>query len=409
MCSNDPKRPKYPNSVNTLTECGTRSADCQTGPARRTRMWEWTDEVHCSVLGTCASIDDLRRLARKLGIAIKPNATNYQIHGFFVIEAARETLFARAFQKLMDQRFGGAIRRVARAKTAEELAALWGDMRDNGQIAAAYWAFMTHGHVPLSMRAAIFGDVHMLSHLAGAQYRSRTIQAVALRDQLQDVKERSSRVEAGLHDTLKRQEEELILLRNENMRLRGRLSGLENGGRRPQTVDAGKMARRVAKLERALIVARFRARAAEQRMTDVGMRARPFAAGPDWSARSRASEEPAEAATPREIAIGNRAILYLGGRLGQIDHFRRIAEEHQARLVYHDGGVEDAVQRIDSLLPSVDCVLCPIDCVSHDASLRAKRACKQLGKPFLPLRNASQASFRAALRHFAAIADTEIK
>ena len=49
-------------------------------------------------------------------------------------------------------------------------------------------------------------------------------------------------------------------------------------------------------------------------------------------------------------------------------------------------------------LPSVDCVFCPVSCVSHDACLRAKRACQKLNTPFVPLRSAGQSAFAKALR-----------
>lgn len=102
-----------------------------------------------------------------------------------------------------------------------------------------------------------------------------------------------------------------------------------------------------------------------------------------------------------ERPLAGRAVLYVGGRHGHLDRLRTIAEEFEAIFIHHDGGVEDAPQRLDSLLPSVDCVFCPIDCVSHDACLRAKRACQRLNKPFVPLRSTGQTTFRSALSRMA--------
>ena len=370
-----------------------------TGRPRRIKLWDCTDQIHCSVVGTCASLDDLRRIARKVGVAIKPDATDYQIHGHFVFECTSDTPFARAFQRFMDNRHEGAIRRVSRTKGPVALWALWVDMREQGHIAGAYWAFMTHGHVPDDMRGAIFGDVHMLSHLAGASYRRRTVEAVALRDQLQEAEDRARRVEVRLHEALKQRDSEIARLREENARLRA-TAPAEAGGTEPsRTRGVDKTARQLAKLERALVAARCRARDAEARCKTLECR------GPAASAVSGAlgAPTPPRPLLPRpgQATMNSRTVLYLGGRSRAIDHFRKIAEEYDARLVHHDGGMEDAVHRIDSILPSVDCVLCPIDCVSHDASQRAKRACKTLGKPFLPLRSASQASFRAALHRVA--------
>ena len=378
-----------------FSDKATAVAESLMGPPRRIRLWENVEQIHCSVLGTCASVDDLKRVARKLDIAVDPEATHYRIHGHFVAECSRDTPFARAFHRLMDQRYAGAIRRIARTKDLDGLWNLWLELREQGQIAAAYWAFMTHGHVPSAMRTAIYGDVHMLSHLAGASYRRRTIEAVSLRDRLQEAEDRARRVESGLHETIRRRADEVERLRRENAELRAALAETH---KKPEQASrsSGKAARQVPKLERALLAARVRARQAEARCRALE------AHGPQEAVPRRSSVSPnGDPAPGGPLTANGRAVLYLGGRSGTIDHLRRIAEEHDARFVHHDGGLEDGVQRLDSLLPSVDCVLCPIDCVSHDACLRAKRACKTLGKPFLTLRSASQASFRAALRRVA--------
>lgn len=92
-----------------------------------------------------------------------------------------------------------------------------------------------------------------------------------------------------------------------------------------------------------------------------------------------------------------RSFLYVGGRDCQVAHLRQIANAHGAELIHHDGGLREAVSRIDTVLPSVDCVFCPIDCISHDACLRVKSGCKKFGKTFVPLRNGSKSSLERAL------------
>lgn len=93
-----------------------------------------------------------------------------------------------------------------------------------------------------------------------------------------------------------------------------------------------------------------------------------------------------------------RSFLYVGGRDCQVAHLRQIASNHGAELIHHDGGLREAVSRIDTVLPSVDCVFCPIDCISHDACLRVKTGCKKFGKTFVPLRNGSKSSLDRALQ-----------
>ena len=96
--------------------------------------------------------------------------------------------------------------------------------------------------------------------------------------------------------------------------------------------------------------------------------------------------------------LKGRSILYVGGRDCQVAHLRQIAEHFGAELIHHDGGLREAVSRIDTVLPSVECVFCPIDCISHDACLRVKTGCKKTGTSFVPLRNGSKSSFERAMQ-----------
>ena len=99
-----------------------------------------------------------------------------------------------------------------------------------------------------------------------------------------------------------------------------------------------------------------------------------------------------------KAALDVRSFLYVGGRDCQVAHLRQIASDFGAELIHHDGGLREAVSRIDTVLPSVDCVFCPIDCISHDACLRVKSGCKKFGKTFIPLRNGSKSSLERALQ-----------
>ena len=102
--------------------------------------------------------------------------------------------------------------------------------------------------------------------------------------------------------------------------------------------------------------------------------------------------------SPADTKPDLKSFLYVGGRDCQVAHLREIASAHGAELIHHDGGLREAVSRIDTVLPSVDCVFCPIDCISHDACLRVKTGCKKHGKRFIPLRNGSKSSLERALQ-----------
>ena len=97
--------------------------------------------------------------------------------------------------------------------------------------------------------------------------------------------------------------------------------------------------------------------------------------------------------------LSGRSFLYVGGRDCQVAHLRAVADGFGAELIHHDGGLREAVSRIDRVLPSVDCVFCPIDCISHDACVRVKSGCKKFNKAFIPLRNGSKSSLERALQN----------
>jgi hypothetical protein len=125
--------------------------------------------------------------------------------------------------------------------------------------------------------------------------------------------------------------------------------------------------------------------------------------------RATTSASQGASSTPSAPAPGvdGRSFLYVGGRDCQVAHLRQIASDFGAELIHHDGGLREAVSRIDTVLPSVDCVFCPIDCISHDACLRVKSGCKKFGKTFVPLRNGSKSSLERALQTMNERARTE--
>jgi hypothetical protein len=52
---------------------------------------------------------------------------------------------------------------------------------------------------------------------------------------------------------------------------------------------------------------------------------------------------------------------------------------------------------LPGLISRADYVVFPIDCVSHEAAGVLKRQCRQLAKPFVPVRTSSLASLLSGL------------
>ncbi|MGA9016295.1 MAG: hypothetical protein WB509_27675, partial [Acetobacteraceae bacterium] len=55
---------------------------------RRTKIWEFSTHLHCSIIGTCLSTGELRQVLRKFGLA-SAECTDHDLHGTAVTLASR--------------------------------------------------------------------------------------------------------------------------------------------------------------------------------------------------------------------------------------------------------------------------------------------------------------------------------
>lgn len=351
--------------------------------------------MHCSIVGTCVNDDDLVRLLKKSGQRVASSTQSHEIHGYAVREAGVDGLFSRALTKLLNRRFEGGLRLMARAATAEEAIATWQGLCDSGQIAAGYWAVMSLVTVPNSVKKRVFGEVHMLSHLHGQGASQLASRLAAAERRVVDLESRLLRAEASKLEALA-----------ERDAARANVSSMSTQARclpRPDKPTAGrsdaKLAKRLAKCERALVTARVRARLAES-ARDGATRTSPLRDVADASAPrpgARVEQWRDWASWSEARGSGPARILYLGGRASVVPHLREVARRHAADVVHHDGGVEDNPHRIGDLVSRCDAVVCPVDCVSHGACRMAKAICRRLNKQFVPIATASRSGFDQAL------------
>ena len=188
------------------TRAGTADACCTPtdaelrSPHRRARLSDLDSHLHCSVIGTCLSTNELRKLVPKFTDLDRQHATDLEIHHAAVELAIEGGAGAKALQKALDARYSGAVRRFDAAKDPEALLALWKDALKSGDIPPAYWALMTHPEAVMSVRQAAFGDLHMLSHLVGAANRADIRRLVALEEENAALKDKIERQQDKLHE-----------------------------------------------------------------------------------------------------------------------------------------------------------------------------------------------------------------
>ena len=408
------------------SECCADPRPGRPAAGKRLRLWEVQPNMLCSIIGTCLTYAEMVKTARKAGVVPKEQATEYEVHAFVIREAAKPEPLAKFLHRALDRRYRSSIVGWRAAKSEAELDALWSRAMADGDIPGPYWALVTHPLTTAALIRRAFGDVHMLSHLQGSANRNslRRLEKLerergALSDRLAETERRLAAEAAGRERLADRHAEEM---RNAERRLaaadaaraalaaaEARIAEFENGQaysalgaertalaadlERAREAIATERGRRES-LERDLLRMEAAHEKASARLETAEARCRTL----EMMHRGGFPDEPGgEEMDAAGMDLAGRNIAYVGGRSRTMGHFRALIEDLNGRFSHHDGGIDDNMSRLDRVLGQADVVMCPVDCVSHSACLKAKKFCKRNARTFVPLRSASLASLVTGL------------
>ena len=371
-------------------------------PSRRTKIWEFNGNLHCSIIGTCLSTGELRQVLKKLDLA-PPGSSDHDLHGTAVLVAGRHDGAAKLLNKALDNRHKLAINQCAKAITEAQLRTIWREAVRRGEVPGAYWAVLTHPAATPEIVREAFGEVHMLSHVVGAANRADIRRLCQLEAEQTELETRLERQQLAFRDAVVSRDADIKALRQalaQSVAAEPVQSGNEYGG---------VLRNRVADLERRLAREAQRRCASEEKLA-----AAQAVIAEERSARIQVERDghllrqelvavekslsPEQAEPDGETRLDGMVLLYVGGRANQAAHLRAGVEAMGATFLHHDGGVENHPSLLPGLTSRADLVLFPVDCISHDAALSVKSLCRQGAKRFVPLRSASVTSLLAALR-----------
>jgi Uncharacterized protein conserved in bacteria (DUF2325) len=371
---------------------------------RRTKLWEFGGSLHCSIIGTCLSTQELRHALRRLKLA-DDDASDHDLHRLAVSLAARHDEAARQLNKALDQRHKLAVAQFAKATDEPALRTQWSEAVKRGDIPGAYWAALTHPAATQAIIRDAFGEVHMLSHLVGSANRADLKRLCQLEAEKAELEARLARQQAAFHSAVSKRDAQIAALRV------SLAAQIIDEARRPAMADSADddaaLRGLVIDLEKRLSAETRRRKSAEERLAaSVAELAAERAA--------HAETERTNAALGRELAAAEAAlrpsvadeavwldgevVLYVGGRPNQTAHLRAAADAVGADLLHHDGGIESHQSLLPGLVSRSGLVVFPVDCISHDAALNLKALCRQAGKRYMPLRTASVTALLAALQ-----------
>jgi hypothetical protein len=372
---------------------------------RRTSIWDMHHSVHCSIIGTCLSSAELRRLMIKLGVHGADTADDHDLHKQGVTIAGRPQGGGKLIQKALDRRHEGAIKQFAKAKDEGALRALWDDAVRRGDIPGAYWAVLSHPAATDAVMRRVFGDVHMLSHMVGAANRADIRR---LRQLEEDNAALSAKIEAQ-----QRQLRDGFIARDDKIRL---LNEALSRALAQVPVQAGHESDDLSAARNALIDLdrRLSREVAHRKRLESRVESSTSAQSQAERARQDAARECE--ALRHELALaeaqisgwlgedasaapdlGGTQVLYVGGRANQVPQLKALVERAGGAFLHHDGGIEHSMTLLPGLIGRADCAVFPIDCISHDAMGMVKRQCRLSAKPFVPLRTSSLACLLSGL------------
>lgn len=376
---------------------------------RRSRIWELAETLHCSIIGTCLSNAELRHALARLGVNGIEAADDHELHVVGVMLAGRRDAGAKLLQRALDRRHAIAIKQYAKARDEDALRQLWDASMRSGDIPGAYWALLSHAAATEAIVKKAFQDVHMLSHLVGAANRADIRRLRQLEEEKGALTEKLHRQQQQLRDGFTSRDETIRLL---NKLLADHHSAGEPAANPADCREEDGARRVIADLNRKLGQETTRRERLEQRLNAMsdGMRtleASFQAVQGERDALRREIEsledhiagllQPATGDGEAALDLSTRTILYVGGRPNQIPQLKALVERTGARFLHHDGGIEHSSSLLPGLISRADVLLFPIDCISHDAVATLKRLCRQLEKPYLPLRAASLATLASSL------------
>lgn len=379
------------------------------------RIWEVADKLLCPVIGTCLTIAEVRKLARKHG-AIPANATDFDAHVAVISLCKSRSPLAQDVQRALDRRHVLWVGRFEKARTEAAVRDTWRAALERGEAAGALWGVATCRAATAELLQEVYEDIHMFQHQIGAGARADLNRLRALEGEVAELTAQAKRAR-------ERYDAELA---GRAMRIRfqeQRLGELEARGREMDNLqrhlDEIASGQRLTHLESALAAAEARAcelarqaeraealtaRVAELKAENLSLADALARAESEREALERFLDEADNCAgcgledDCARLGFTGRRLLCVGGRTNLQAQYRALVERVGGVLTCHDGGREEAMARLPELLTQADAVICPVDCVSHPAYYQLKRHCKQAGKPCVLLRSSGLASFAAGLR-----------
>lgn len=96
--------------------------------------------------------------------------------------------------------------------------------------------------------------------------------------------------------------------------------------------------------------------------------------------------------------LKGKCVLCVGGQLQMYPAYRQIVEDAGGRFLSFHGAADVAMAELHTLLADADLIVCPLDCVRHEAFFVTKDYCKRARKPCVILDKSRVTTFYNGVR-----------
>lgn len=372
--------------------------------ARRRTLFDLSPMAHCSVIGTCLTTGELRKIVKKiLGDQVQ-KFSEHLVHTHGVRLASNEGMPTKLLNKALNEKHDRTILRFDKAKTENQVQELWSEAKKEGQVEGAYWAVITHPASSEAFFTQVFGDVHMLSHLVGSSNRADIRRLTQFEDEVSKLRASIEGTTATMRAGFSRRDieiqqlqrtlaanvaeqtgpdlgEEAVTLRSLVARLQRQLAA-ETGRRERNGTELFEMKAWATQVQNDLLAIQERNREMEADLHALEVCIQPL------------SQE----LTERRLL--DKTILYVGGKSTTIRNLCALVEGLGGSFLHHDGGQEQKIGLLPGLVSRADCVFFPVDFVSHQAMQAIKRHCDLTQTPFIALHRSGIASLARGLDQY---------
>ncbi|WP_292989936.1 DUF2325 domain-containing protein [Nitrosomonas sp.] len=96
--------------------------------------------------------------------------------------------------------------------------------------------------------------------------------------------------------------------------------------------------------------------------------------------------------------FSGQSVLCVGGQILLYPAYRQIIEDAGGQFLSFHGGADMSIIDLHKLLQDTDMIICPIDCIRHEAYFVIKRYCEHFSKPCVMLDRSRITTFYNGIR-----------